>query len=212
MKILLLEDDPVLGETLEEMLSDAGYETLWVTDGAGAAETSFEQRFDLYVFDVNVPEINGFDLLESLRDADDPTPAIFISALTDLSSITKGFQSGADDYLKKPFYPEELLLRIQAKFAHKNLPIAYQDLTFDPKTREIRREGKLITLGELQLPFFELLLTHIGQTIPKERFLDAMEHPSDSGVRVAINKLKHATGLEIQNVRGIGYRIEKSRT
>jgi DNA-binding response OmpR family regulator len=76
-------------------------------------------HYDLYLFDINVPDMNGFDLLEQLRNAEDLTPTIFISALSDIASITKGFALGADDYLKKPFYPEELLVRVEAKFAKR---------------------------------------------------------------------------------------------
>ena len=80
-KILLLEDDTLLAETLRELLSSEGYAVTLVPDGGAAADTSYESSFDLYIFDINVPEINGLELLESLRGADDKTPAIFISAL-----------------------------------------------------------------------------------------------------------------------------------
>jgi len=104
-KILLLEDDRALGETLEELLREDGYDVDWVIDGAEAADKTFEQKYDLYIFDINVPEIDGFDLLESLRNAKDDTPTIFISALVDIKTIAKGFELGADDYIKKPFFP-----------------------------------------------------------------------------------------------------------
>lgn len=210
MKILLLEDDLILGETLQEMLSDAGYEILWVKDGEYAAQEAYDASFDLYILDINVPKINGFDLLESLREAQDETPAIFISAMTDIAAITRGFASGADDYLKKPFYPEELLLHVEAKFSRMLYPIHYGTITYEPRSKTIQKEGKTLSLGELQYLFFEILIHNIGKTVPKERFLDAMEHPSENGMRVALNKLKQITQWDIQNIRGIGYRIEKS--
>jgi len=116
LKILLLEDDLILGETLEEMLQEAHYDVLWVKDGEEAAEATFDTIYDLYILDINVPKINGFQLLEELRAAGDNTRVIFISAMSDMASISKGFRLGADDYLKKPFFPEELLVRIDAKF------------------------------------------------------------------------------------------------
>lgn len=210
MKILLLEDDLVLGETIQEMLSEVGYNTVWVKDGGEAAEKAFEQSFDLYVLDINVPELNGFDLLESLRDAQDETPAIFISAMTDIAAMTKGFSVGADDYLKKPFYPQELLLRIEAKFGRLQHSIHYGDIVYDPRTQTIQKQGKVVSLGELQFLFFDILIHNIGKTIPKERLLEVMEHPSENGMRVALNKLKQITQWDIQNIRGVGYRIEKS--
>ncbi|MBN2816282.1 MAG: response regulator transcription factor [Campylobacterales bacterium] len=210
MKILLLEDDYILGETLREMISNAGYEVLWVKDGQSAADAAYDERFDLYVFDINVSQINGFDLLESLRNADDMTPTIFISALTDIAAITKGFACGADDYLKKPFYPEELLVRIGAKLAKNFHNISHGKVTYNPKNREVSIDGKVVSLGDVQLPFLELFINNIGRTIDKEYFLEVMESPSDTGLRVAINKLKNTTGWDVQNVRGIGYRLEKS--
>lgn len=210
MTILLMEDDRILGETLHEMLLEAGYHTDWVMDGEAAAEATYNQHYDLYVFDINVPEINGFDLVQSLRSADDTTPAIFISAMTDMAAITKGFAVGADDYLKKPFYPEELLIRIEAKFSRKQPLIQYGEISFNPENQEIKRDGKILSLGDVQLPLLRLFITNIGRTLIKETLFDAMEHPSDSALRVAINKLKHTTGWEIENIRGVGYRIEKS--
>lgn len=210
IKILLLEDDRVLGETLHELLSENGYQTDWVTDGENAAEAAYAHHYDLYIFDINVPLINGFDLLQSLRNAEDTTPTLFISAMSDIGSITKGFAVGADDYLKKPFYPQELLVRINAKFSQKSERLQWGEITYDPQNDEVTLRGKLLTLGDVQLPLLRFFITNIGRTLSKESLFDLMEHPSDSALRVAINKLKHTTGWIIENVRGIGYRIEKS--
>lgn len=208
MRILLLEDDFVLGESIEEMLCEAHYTVDWARSGDDAAQLSFDHSYNLYLFDVNVPDINGFELLEQLREADDSTPTIFISALSDISSITKGFSLGADDYLKKPFFPEELLVRIEAKFAKVNQTINYRAITYNPKTNDVTKDGKLITLGDVQLPLLRIFITNIGRTLTKESLFDLMEHPSDTALRVAINKLKQTTSWDILNVRGIGYRIE----
>lgn len=210
INILLLEDDLILGETIHEMLSESGYRCTWVIDGEKAAEAAYDIRYDLYIFDINVPELNGFDLVQSLREAEDNTPTIFISAMTDIAAITKGFSVGADDYLKKPFYPQELLLRIEARFSHKTQLITHADITYNPITKEVVKQGHVLSLGEVQLPLLTLFITNIGRTLFKESLFELMEHPSDSALRFAINKLRHTTGWSIENVRGIGYRIEKS--
>jgi DNA-binding response OmpR family regulator len=207
---LLLEDDLILGETIHEMLLENGYEVDWVRDGQAACDATFENGYNLYIFDINVPEINGFDLVEQLRGADDLTPTIFISAMSDMAALSKGFKVGADDYIKKPFYPEELLLRIEARFLRKESPVSYGKISYNPQNNEIKKDGKLLSLGDVQLPFLRLFITNIGRTLSKESLFDLMEHPSDSALRVAINKLKSTTEWEIQNIRGIGYRIEKS--
>ncbi|MCX6061675.1 MAG: response regulator transcription factor [Campylobacterales bacterium] len=208
MKILLLEDDILLGETLEEMLTEAHYDIHWVKDGEEAAEASFDTLYDLYILDINVPKINGFQLLEELRAAGDNTRVIFISAMSDMASISKGFRLGADDYLKKPFFPEELLVRIDAKFTQFQKVIQHGEITFNPQNNEVHKEGRLITLGDVQLPMLRLFIQNIGRTLTKESLFDLMEHPSDSALRVAINKLKTTTNWEIQNVRAVGYRLE----
>lgn len=210
MKILLMEDDVVLGETIQELLIDANYECDWVMDGEAAAEASYISKYDLYIFDINVPEINGFDLLQSLRNAEDTTATIFISAMTDIAALTKGFSVGADDYLKKPFYPEELLLRIEARLPRHLKQITYGEITYNGLTKEVTKNGHVVSLGDVQLPFLELFITNIGRTLSKESLMEMMEHPSDNALRVAINKLKQTTGWKIENVRAIGYRIEKS--
>lgn len=210
INILLLEDDLVLGETLHEMLSVRGYQCTWVVDGQAAAEAAYDIRYDLYIFDINVPELNGFDLVQSLREAEDNTPTIFISAMSDIAAITKGFSVGGDDYLKKPFYPQELLLRIEARFSRKAQLITHGDITYNPITKEVIKLGHVLSLGEVQLPLLALFITNLGRTLSKESLFEMMEHPSDNALRFAINKLKHTTGWSIDNVRGIGYRIEKS--
>ena len=207
-RILLLEDDPVLGESLQELLTRNGYETLWVTDGETAADTVYEQRFDLYLLDINVPLLNGFDLLGALREAEDRTPAIFISALRDIASMTKGFACGAEDYLKKPFDIDELLLRIKARTRSLGGILRYGALTYDPADGSVTREGKPVDLGEIRQEVFRLLVTNIGKTIDKTQLYELLEHPSDQALRFHMSRLKHQLGIEITNVRGVGYRLE----
>ncbi len=192
------------------MLLESGYEVDWVMDGDAACEASWQKRYNLYIFDINVPQINGFDLLEQLRNANDTTPALFISAMTDISAMAKGFRIGADDYIKKPFYPQELLLRLEARFLKKQVLLSYGKISYNLKNDEIKKDGKFLSLGDVQLPLLRLFITNIGRTLSKESLFDVMEHPSESALRVAINKLKSTTEWEIINIRGIGYRIEKS--
>jgi len=207
-RILLLEDDRALGETLYELLQEDGYDVDWVVDGAEAADKTFEEKYDLYIFDINVPEIDGFDLLESLRNAEDNTPTIFISALVDIKTIAKGFDLGADDYIKKPFFPEELLIRVNAKLSKTLSVIKCGDVEFDPTSRTLKRDGHIVPLGEVQLALLNHFFNNIGQVIDKSVLMDCLDHPSSTALRVAINKLKEKTGLEFKNIRGVGYVLE----
>ncbi|MBU1657844.1 response regulator transcription factor [bacterium] len=207
-KILLLEDDILLAQTLEELLTSEGYEVTLAACGDEAVDASYDYAFDLYIFDINVPDINGLELLKSLRDADDKTPTIFISALVDLNSITKAFEVGGEDYIKKPFFPEELLLRVNAKLDKKNSLLAYKDLEYDKAKKLLRKNGQILVLGEVQEKLFEIFLQNKGQILDNEILLECLEKPSPTALRVALTKLKQTTGLDIKNIRGIGYILE----
>ncbi len=208
-KILLLEDDTLLGQTLTEMLQDEGYDPYWVQNGEAAAEAAYDMKFDLYVFDVNVPLLSGFELLEALRDARDTTPTLFISALVDLESISQGFRAGAFDYIKKPFFPEELLIRVNARIGQRPTLLAFGEITYDPASGEIRRDGNLLSFGEVQLQLLDLFMRRIGSVIDRSELLECLEHPSDTALRVALNKLRNNTGWQIKNIRGVGYLLEE---
>jgi len=203
-----MEDDLDLGETLLEVLQDNGYDVSLVTDGIEASDATYDTHFDLYVFDINVPEFNGIELLHALRDADDKTPTIFISAMLDLETISEAFSVGAEDYIKKPFYPEELIIRIKAKLQEKRKKIHYCDLTYDPENELVTKENEELRLSRMQMLLFQIFIQKIGEKISKEEILHLTEISSESALRVAINKLKHSTNLNIQNIHGVGYILE----
>lgn len=207
-KILLLEDDLLLSQTLQELLSDEGYSVTLVQNGNDAIDKSYDEKFDLYVFDINVPDITGLELLESLRNADDNTPTIFISALVDIESISKAFKIGAEDYIKKPFFPEELLIRINSKLQPRQTNITYKNLEFNLSSKLLKIDGHTISLGEVQEKLLELFLTNQNQVLDKDILLDCLDKPSPTALRVAITKLKQTTGLNIVNIRGVGYSLE----
>ncbi|SFV75949.1 two-component response regulator [hydrothermal vent metagenome] len=209
-KILLLEDDIDLAQTLQELLEEENYDVTMVHNGSDAIDASYENKYDLYVFDINVPDMDGLELLESLRKADDQTPAIFISALVDMNSIAKAFEIGANDYIKKPFFPQELLIRVNAKFTAKSKDIIYNNLRYDVDKKTLYQNDTLISLGEVQQCLCHLFFTNIGKVLDKTILMDCLIQASEQSLRVAINKLKQVTKLPIKNVRGIGYIIEKS--
>lgn len=207
--ILLLEDDPVLGESLEALLQSRGYGVVWVTDGEQAADAAYEKGFDLYLFDINVPLLNGFDLLGALRDADDRTPAIFLSALRDISSMTKGFAAGAEDYIKKPFDIDELLLRVEARVRrNERQQLCYGDIVYDLQRGTVTKQGREIDLGDIQKTIWHRLAADVGRTVDKTELLELLDQPSDQALRFHISKLNQKLGLKITNVRAVGYRLE----
>lgn len=207
MRLLLLEDDQILSETLQLFLSKEGYDVDTALSIEEAEALTFNNIYDLYLFDINLPEGNGIDLLKSLQYADDTTPTIFITALTDMNSMAEGFKLGAIDYIKKPFDPQELLIRIAAKFATSKL--AYKHLEYDPQSQIIRFNGEIIDLGNVQLKIFEKLLIQCGSVITKEELYECLDHSSDTALRVAITKIKQRLDIDIKNIRGKGYILEK---
>ena len=207
MKLLLLEDDHILSETLQLFLSKEGYDVDTALSIEEAEELTFNNTYDLYLLDINLPQGNGLDLLQSLRYAEDTTPTIFITALTDMNSMAEGFKLGAIDYIKKPFDPQELLIRIAAKFATSTL--TYKHLTYDPDSQILRLNGEIVDLGNVQLKIFEKLLTQCGSVITKEELYECLDHTSDAALRVALTKIKQKLDIDIRNIRGKGYILEK---
>ncbi len=206
-KLLLLEDTPNLAKTLIKYLKFNDYEVDWAKDGEEAVELSYQNKYLLYLFDINVPRLNGIDLLKSLRDAEDFTPAIIISALVDIESVTKGFMAGADDYLKKPFDPEELLLRIKVKTASLQESITFKEYELYLQSNEICYKGEPLFLGTVQKGIFMALLKNNPNPVTYDELLNLLDKPSENALRVNIAKLKKMLNLEIKSIRGIGYKI-----
>ena len=207
-KILLLEDDRILSQSIKELLEGESFVVDLAEDGEEAVELTYVNKYDLYLLDINVPKIDGFELLESLRDASDDTPTIFISAMIDIKTMTKGFNLGADDYIKKPFDPEELILRISSKIKKETECIVYKDLVYNPMTRELKKDNHLLSLSVMLLDMFHILITSKNQVVDKMVLEECMQHPSAQALRVAVNKLKKITDLPIKNIRGVGYIFE----
>ncbi len=184
-----------------------GYEVDWAKNGEEAADLSYENSYALYLLDINVPLLNGIDLLKALRDAEDFTPAIIISAQIDVGSVTKGFMAGADDYVKKPFDPEELLVRIRAKTALLKETVNVRDYALELVSEELRYKGEIVYMGDVQKSIFMKLLKHYPNPVVKDELLECLEKPTDLALRVNMAKLKKNVKLEITSVRGVGYKI-----
>lgn len=206
-KLLLLEDDPNLAKSLIRFLTHENYSIDWAKDGEEALDLSYENRYNLYLLDINVPLINGVDLLTSLREAEDFTPTIIISALIDVGSVSKGFIAGADDYVKKPFDPDELLIRIKAKTASLKEKLKVGNLEADLVAEELFNHSEPLYLGEVQKHILLSLMKNHPNPVTKDELMLFLEKPNDLALRVNIAKLKKNLGINIQNIRGVGYKI-----
>jgi len=208
MKILLLEDDQILCTSLKEFLELEGYSVDVAHRGTEVFDLTFSHTYDLYILDVNVPDVNGFDVLSELKESGDTTPAIYITALTDINSISRGFKIGAEDYIKKPFDPEELVIRIKSKYQQEETLLCIGDLCYNPTTHLLQKESKTIGLGEVQLNLFHALIIQQNKIVDSYTLMDCLENPSANALRVNLAKLKAKLGIEIKNIRGQGYMIE----
>jgi len=206
-KLLLLEDDPNLAKTLIKYLRFNEYEVDWAKDGEEAIELTYHNNYLLYLFDINVPLLNGIDLLQSLREAEDFTPTIIISAMVDVASVTKGFLAGADDYLKKPFDPEELLIRIKVKTASLKKRITVGEYALDVSTGEIYYQGEKLFLGNVQKRLLSSLIKHYPNPVDYEELMYLLDKPNENALRVNIAKLKKMLNIEIKSIRGVGYKL-----
>lgn len=213
-KILLLEDDLLFGETLTDLLEEESYEITHVPNGQSALDATFSTKFDIYLLDINVPLIDGVTLLSELRLAEDNTPAIFLTSHKDKEMLTKGFDSGADDYLTKPFDNDELLLRIKSLLRRTNkTPTKCIGLLCHDKVHQsVAYDGVELDLSKKEYQLLLVLMQHVNKAVPKEIILDELWNNSDSGsegaIRVYINRLKQLLPeMKIENIRGIGYKL-----
>jgi DNA-binding response OmpR family regulator len=206
-RILLLEDDPNLSKSLIKYLNINGFYVDWAKNGEEAIDLTYKNGYDLYLFDINVPLISGIDLLKELRDAEDFTPTIIVSALVDIDSITDGFIAGADDYVKKPFDPEELLVRIKAKTSSLKDRLKFRDFEIDLKSKDIFQGRDKIKMGDVQKRLLISLIKSYPNPATQGELLEQLDRPSNLALRVNISKLKKSLKLNIKNIRGVGYKI-----
>ncbi len=208
MKILLLEDDQILCQSLQEYLELEGFEVDTALTGREVFDLTYENHYDLYIFDINVPDIDGFETLKALKDSGDTTPAIYITALTDINSLSKGFEIGAEDYIKKPFDPEELVIRIKSNYLPDDQIIHYGDLTYNPVNHVLKHQDEIIILGKVQMSLFHLLIMRAGSIVNSFELMESLEQPNANALRVNLKKLKNKLNINIKNIRGQGYMIE----
>ena len=217
MKILLMEDDPVLGDIVTDYLQQF-YETDRAFDSEEAQEFIDEERYDLFIFDINVPRKSGVELLEELRSFNDTTPAIIITAYADTKHLKESFDAGAHDYIKKPFELEELKLRIEKSrvlfHIEQDAPIQIsEDLTYYPRKHIVSDGAKEVTLRPKEVEILDYFIAHPQRLISQEELVqniwsfDAL--PSDATLRSYIRKLREVIGSQkIVTQRGMGYRYE----
>ena len=198
--LLLLEDDPNLSESVSEYLEDQGFRVTCAYDASSAEDLLYEQRFDLLLLDVNVPGGDGFSLLKASRKEGNSTPAIFITSRNAMSDVEEGFESGGDDYIRKPFALKELLLRIQTilkrNFYHNTTDALTmgEGITYDIDNQVLIVQGKTENLQLKEHKLLKLFIQHRNELLAHEVILEHLwdydETPSDGSLRTYIKTLR----------------------
>lgn len=221
MKILLAEDEKRMNRALCEILRQEKYDVTSVENGEDALDEIESGIYDLIVLDVMMPGMNGYQVAKKARGAGIRTPILMLTAKSELDDKVEGLDSGADDYLTKPFMTKELLARLRA-LGRRNLPtndgsLTYEDLTLDVRSAVLKcANGQSVRLGEKELRILEYLIVNQGQVLTREQIaLKVWGYESDSeynNVEVYLSFVRKKlafveSGCEIKALRGIGYEL-----
>ena len=219
MKILLLEDDIMLNEAITQYLETVGHSIVSVKDGEECLQTLSHEKFDLLIFDINVPKIDGLTILEQLHEQKRMVPTIFISALIDIEDITRAFDIGCHDYLKKPFHLKELTLRIDKLLKTRQVPMKHKRLSasysFDCESMTLYFNNEPQILPKRQLQIIELLTNNRSLVCNYDMFRDYVwndDYIDNATIRAEVNRVKKVLKEDfVVNIRGIGYMVERPK-
>ncbi|MBW8832205.1 MAG: response regulator transcription factor [Burkholderiales bacterium] len=214
MRLLLVEDDRMIGDSLRAALRLDGYAVDWVRDALAAQSTLSSERFDLVLLDLGLPKGDGLEVLRALRARQDSTPVIVLTARDGLGDRVAGLDAGADDYLAKPFELDELNARIRAvmrRHSGRAQPVlSHAGVTLDPATRQVTKDGAPVLLSSREFAVLEALMQRPGALLSRAQLEDRLygwgEEIESNAVSVYIHQLRRKLGADlIQNVRGVGY-------
>nr|WP_315238703.1 response regulator transcription factor [uncultured Albidiferax sp.] len=214
MRLLLVEDDPMIGETVLDVLRAEHFAVDWVKDGVMADTALRSAPYDLVLLDLGLPRRDGLDVLKALRQRKDSTPVLVVTARDAVADRIAGLDAGADDYVLKPYDIDELLARIRAltrRSAGRADPVLeVHGLRLNPATFEATRDGQPVTLSKREWAVLEALMARPGVVFSRaqleEKLYSWKDDVSSNAVEVYIHGLRKKLGAElIQNVRGLGY-------
>jgi len=218
MRLLLVEDDTMIGESVRKGLRQDGFTVDWVRDGR-AGELALEDRVhDLVLLDLGLPARDGLDVLKSLRRKGNPVPVLIVTARDAVPDRVAGLNAGADDYLIKPFDLEELSARIHALLRRKSgraeTVVRHGALTLNPATHEAHLDGEALNLSAREFALLAALLEHPGVVLSvpqlEEKIYGWDDEVGSNTIEVYIHSLRKKLGAEfIRNVRGVGYMVPR---
>ncbi len=230
MRILVVDDDRAVRDSLRRSLAFNGYQVELASDGQAALEAIHGARPDALVLDVMMPRVDGLEVCRRLRSAGDDLPVLVLTAREAVSDRVAGLDAGADDYLAKPFALEELLARLRALLRRTSPeegaardeypdPLTFADLSLDPVTREVRRSERAISLTRTEFSLLEMLIANPRRVLTRSRILEEVwgyDFPTTgNALEVYVGYLRRKTEAEgeprlIHTVRGVGYVLRET--
>jgi DNA-binding response OmpR family regulator len=216
-RILIAEDEQRIASFLQKGLSANGFTTAVAEDGPSALEMAYSGDFDLLILDLGLPEMDGSDVLTHLREKNRSLPVIILTARDSVTDKVAGLESGADDYVTKPFKFEELLARVRVRLRGSHAPeetvLSAGRASLDLRTRLVRVDGRDVELTAREFALAETFFRHPGQVLSREQLLSHVwgydYDPASNVVDVYVGYLRRKLGSEvITSVRGMGYRLE----
>ncbi|MFP5430380.1 MAG: response regulator [Gammaproteobacteria bacterium] len=218
MRLLLAEDDIMLGEALQEALMKQGFVVDWMKDGHSALQALQSEHFDLAILDLGLPRRDGMAVLAELRKQGSDLPVLILTARDALSSRVAGLDAGADDYLLKPFDMAELSARLRALLRRRSgraqSRLVHGDIELDPASQQVTWKGQPVTLARREYMLLKELLEHAGEVLTRDRLESAlygwMDEVESNSLEVHVHHLRKKFHPElIRTLRGVGYTIPK---
>ncbi len=218
MRILLVEDDLLLGEGMQRALEHEQYAVDWVKDGERAIFAASVDTFDLIVLDLGLPKKSGLEVLKHIRNKGNMTPVLILTARDDPNDRVAGLDAGADDYMAKPFDLKELCARLRALLrrtqGRASPVIEYGDLVIDPAARSITKNGGELQISPREFAIVEKLFDNIGKALTRDQLAQSLygweEELDSNSLDVHIHNIRKKIGKDvIQTIRGIGYIVKK---
>ena len=218
MRILLVEDDEDIGDGIQKVLKAQGHTVDWLKDGISAEHALSSENFDAVVLDIGLPRLSGLELLRNIRREGSDVPVLLLTARDTIKDRIEGLDSGADDYLVKPFDVEELQARIRAiqrrRSARADPLITYGDIVIDPASHIVTLKGKSLSLSRREFALLQKFLENPGRALSRDQLTQTLygwgEEVDSNALEVHIHNLRKKFGSKfIHTIRGIGYMVEK---
>lgn len=219
MRLLLVEDDELLGDAVKTGLTQFGYIVDWLKDGDSARSALKLESFELIILDLGLPKLSGMGLLQTIRQDGNTTPVIILTARESVEDRVKGLDSGADDYLVKPFDLNELSARIRALVRRSqgraDTVLQYKNITLDPAAHSVFVDDVPVNVPRREFALLQKLLENSGQVLSREQLMQSIygweEDVDSNALEVHIHNLRKKLNAHfIRTIRGIGYMAEKN--